>query len=96
MPNEWTLAALQAAPLSRLEALWTRPVELPPPAGIYRGHVLRRLDNPTARRPLWRVSQTLAFDWTPFGIDFDHQLWFFVTLCLAAVTLPKPPGSCLS
>ncbi len=77
MADEPTLEQLRSAALSRLESLWARPVELPAPRGAYWGHVLMRIDHATSRRRLWRLSQTLAFEWAPFGIDFDRRLWFF-------------------
>ena len=65
--------------LAELEALWTRPVDMSPPRGVYRGHTLLRIDHATSRRPLWRFSERLGFVWIPFGVDFDRRLWFFFT-----------------
>jgi len=72
-----TLVELRAMSLAELEALWTRPVALSAPRGIYHGHVLQRIDHATSRRPLWRWSERLGFVWIPFGVDFDRRLWFF-------------------
>ncbi len=68
---------LRGASLGELEALWLRPVELSLPRGRYRGRVLHRLDNATARSKRWRWSQRAGFEWLPFGIDFDRRLWTF-------------------
>ncbi len=74
-----TLAELDAMSLEGLESLWAQPVELAPPRGLYRGHVLRRIDNSGSRRRLWYWSQRVGFEWMPFGVDFDRGLWFFFT-----------------
>ena len=84
---------LRSAPLHRLEELWLRPVALSTPRGIYRGHSLSRIDHATARRPVWRISQALAFGWAPFGIDFDRRLWFFFGPRLALGRFEPRPGS---
>ena len=78
--------------LDELESLWLRPVELAPPRGVYRGHVLRRIEHATSRRPLWRWSERIGFEWTPFGIDFDRRLWFFMSTSLAMGRFEARPG----
>ncbi|NOY93596.1 MAG: hypothetical protein GXP55_20620 [Deltaproteobacteria bacterium] len=69
--------------LAQLESLWMLQAKLEPPRGRYRGHVLRRIGNATSRRPLWRWSERIGFEWIPFGVDFDRRLWFFITRHIA-------------
>jgi len=78
-----TLQQLSSMSLGELEALWTRPIALSAPRGVYRGHALWRIDHETSRRPLWRFSERLGFVWIPFGVDFDRRLWFFFAPHLA-------------
>ncbi len=92
MAAEPTLTELRSMSLRDLESLWLEPVELAPPEGIYRGHVLTRLDTSGARRPLWFWSQRVGFEWMPFGIDFDRRLWFFFTAGLALGRFEARPG----
>lgn len=73
----WTWDALRAMSLDELEGLWTEPVERIEPQGVFRGGVLARIEHATAQRPLWRWTERIGFEWTPFGIDFDRRLWFF-------------------
>lgn len=79
---EWSLARLRGLGPEGFEALWREPRGLSPLAGLWRGHVLRRLDHATARRPLWRWSEQLGFEWLPFWVDFDRSEWCFVTPAL--------------
>jgi len=81
--TDWTLTTLRSQSRAELESLWAKPVELSPPRGLYRGHVLQRIDHATSRRPLWRWSERIGFELAPFGIDFDRRLWFFFTAGLA-------------
>lgn len=81
--TDWTLAEISALSFDHLESYWAKPVELSRPRGLYRGHVLGRIDHPTSRRPIWRWSERIGFEWAPFGIDFDRRLWFFFTARLA-------------
>ncbi len=67
-----------------LDSVYARPIGLAPPSGVYRGHVLARIDHATSRRALWRWSERIGFEWTPFGIDFDRRVWFFGSRALAA------------
>lgn len=78
--------------LNQLESLWARPTALPPPRGRYRGHVLRRIDHETSRRARWLWTERIAFEWIPFGIDFDRRLWFFITGHLAMARFEARPG----
>ncbi len=75
--TDWTLAELRSASIAHLESLYTRPAEVTAPRGVFRGHVLARIDHATSRRPLWRWSERLGFEWIPFGVDFDRSLWTF-------------------
>jgi hypothetical protein len=63
--------------LEELEALYARPGSVEVPRGVFAGEVLVRLDNRGARRLVNRASQIPAFEWTPFGVDFDSHRWWF-------------------
>jgi hypothetical protein len=86
------MGELRSMSRQQLESLWLRPVELQQPRGIYRGHVLLRIEHATSRRPLWRWSERIGFEWTPFGIDFDRRLWFFHGTSLAMGRFEPRPG----
>ncbi len=75
----WTLERFRHAASDRFEALYSEPRPLLPLAGLYRGHVLSRIDHATSRRALWRWSQRVGFQWLPFWVDFDRRLWCFAT-----------------
>ena len=60
-----------------LEPLFAHDEPIDVPSGVFRGRVLCRLDTPGARDRLWAPSQKVAFEWLPFGVDFDRRLWFF-------------------
>lgn len=70
-------STLTHLPPDELERLFARPLETLMPSGVFRGRWLRRMENPVAKRPVWRWSLKVAFEWTPFGIDFNRRLWFF-------------------
>ena len=53
------------------------------PRGRFRGEVLARIEHATSRRPLWRWSERIGFEWASWGVDFDRRLWFFFTPRLA-------------
>jgi hypothetical protein len=72
-----TLAEIRSLSSEEFEELWLAPAKTEPLCGVYEGHVLGRIDNDGARRPFWEWSQRIAFEWIPFGIDFDRGLWFF-------------------
>jgi hypothetical protein len=78
-----TLDDLRALSVDELEAHWVGAPAPTLPDGVYRGHHLARIDNAGSRRPHWRWSQRVAFEWAPFGVDFDRRLWFFFTTRLA-------------
>jgi hypothetical protein len=63
--------------LNDLEALYSSSPLLPLPQGVYRGEYLLQLESPGARTLLARTLDTLAFAWTPFGIDFTSLRWYF-------------------
>lgn len=90
--TDWSWEALRSRSLDDLEALWLRPTELAPPRGRYRGRVLKRIEHPTSQRPLFRWSERIGFEWTPFGIDFDRRLWFFFTPGVALGRFEARPG----
>lgn len=89
---EGRAGSLAELSLAELEALWLRPAALVATEGVYRGRVLRSIDNPTSRRPLWRFSQRIGFELTPFGVDFDRRLWFFFSPRLAIGRFEVEPG----
>lgn len=68
---------LRASPAA-LEAAFADDRPIAVPEGRFRGRTLCRLDNPGARRPLWRASQKVGFEWLPYGVDFGRRTWFFV------------------
>ena len=68
------LSDLKNASLNELEQIYTNTAEAPL-NGAYRGIFLCRLDSPSERRPLHWGSR--AFEFVPFGIDFDSCNWFF-------------------
>lgn len=82
-PHFRTVDELRTLSKAELEALWATPLTRRELSGVYRGHVLGWIEHATARRPIYRWSQRLAFDVTPFGLDFDRRLWFFFTPRLA-------------
>ncbi|RLB54299.1 MAG: hypothetical protein DRJ42_09505 [Deltaproteobacteria bacterium] len=87
-----TMTELRSMSRGELEALWTAPRDLTPPRGRYRGHVLLRIDHATSRRPLWRWSERIGFEWFPFGVDFDRRLWFFFSPQVALGRFEVQPG----
>ncbi|HJL18214.1 MAG TPA: hypothetical protein RMH99_21300 [Sandaracinaceae bacterium LLY-WYZ-13_1] len=83
MAPDWTLSELESMSPRHLDSVYERPTELPPPRGVWRGHVLARIEHETSEHPFWRWSERLGFEWNRFGIDFDRRLWFFWTRRLA-------------
>jgi len=79
-----TLSALKSMNTADLESVFASEAEFSVPEGMHRGHFLKWLDHPAARCKRWRWPQRLAFEWAPFGIDFDRRLWFFFDPRLAA------------
>ncbi len=63
--------------LSELEALYVSSPLLPLPSGVYRGEYLLQLGSRGAQTFAARVLDTIAFSWTPFGIDFTSRRWYF-------------------
>lgn len=72
-----TLAELRRCSLAELDDLYVAGAAPRVPVGRFRGELLRWIDGPTARDPLWRPFCVLAFQLSPFGIDFDRRCWFF-------------------
>lgn len=78
-PADLRLTDLRRATPAELERLFGEERALEQaPRGVWRGHVLRRLDNPGARAPASRAIQWLMFEAVPWGIDFDRRRWFFL------------------
>lgn len=77
-----SLAELEACGRSRsfgeLGALYAQEGPVLAPTGLWRGTYLGMLDTPGARDPFFRVVCYLGWELSPFGIDFDTNLWFFV------------------
>ncbi len=86
------MAEIASMSAEQLGSLFDRDAPLDPPEGVYRGRVLRWFGHPTARRPRWRWSQRVAFEWVPFGIDFDRRLWFFFASRLAVGRFEARPS----
>jgi hypothetical protein len=71
------LSELGVKTLAELEALYAEDRPVRPPRGRFEGKLLRWLDTPPARHPLWRPLLALMFAASPFGVDFDARCWFF-------------------
>lgn len=71
------LADLRRCSLAELEDHYRADHDLRVPTGRLRGELLRWVEGPLARDPLWRPFCMLAFQLSPFGIDFDRRCWFF-------------------
>ena len=70
------IQSLQKSGLSELESLYNSlQHSFSIPSGCFSGSCLLRLDQPGSRRPLWFGSK--AFEYVPFGIDFDNGYWYF-------------------
>lgn len=74
MATRWTLEGRSA---DELERTYGGPLAAPALSGVFEGRFLRFLDTRGAHRLPTRVMDTLLFDWTRFGIDFDRRLWWF-------------------
>ena len=76
----------QLAELSNeeLEVVFREDRHVSVPEGLYRGCVIRRLDNRGARLWLPRVLEFVGFEIAPFGIDFRHNRWYFASQRLQA------------
>jgi len=66
---------LKKASIEELETLYNSSTDVPSPTGSFKGVFLHRLDKPGNRRPLYLGSK--AFEFVPFGIDFDQCKWYF-------------------
>jgi len=73
-----SLAKLKQCSLAELEELYAAQRHVAIPEGCFRGSHLARLPNPGARKPITRISQSIAFDALPYGVDFRSCLWFFL------------------
>ena len=67
-----------------LSSLYERDLPIAAPHGIHRGHFLAWNEASVSRHPHFRRLERAAFSWTPWGIDFDRRLWFFLAAPLAA------------
>lgn len=79
-----SLATLQAASAAALEQYYHNASCQPWEPGLYRGHVLRRLDNRGTERISNRLMMAVAFEHTPFWVDRTRCLWAFGHPRLAA------------
>jgi len=66
---------LKCSDTKALERLYQTHIQAPSPTGRFDGIFLCRLDEPGNRRPLYWGSK--AFEFVPFGIDFDTCCWYF-------------------
>lgn len=64
--------------LDELERTYRDMPAGPPPAGLYRGRFLRWLDTPGSPKWHLRAIESLLFERTRFGVDFERRLWWFV------------------
>lgn len=78
--------------LAELEALYASAPLLPLPRGRFDGRYLAQLQSPGARAWTARVIDTVAFGWTPFGVDLDTRRWYFFHPRLKAGHFRVVPG----
>ena len=79
-----SLATLQSASLATLEQRYRSAPCIEWEPGLYRGHVLRRLDNRGTARIANRLMMVAGFEHTPFWVDRTRNLWAFGHPRLAA------------
>jgi hypothetical protein len=75
---------LKGASREQLEEIYRSAPVGPLPSGNWRGEWLTWLDTPGAKRWHVRLMDTILFERTRFGIDFDRRLWWFITPAIAA------------
>ena len=73
---------LVTASLEELERTYREAPLGPPPSGLYQGTFLYWL--PPSKKWHVRLMDTILFERTRFGVDFDRRLWWFVRPALAA------------
>jgi hypothetical protein len=75
-----TADQVRVSPLAELERTYEQhAAELPlvMPRGSWRGEFLSYVDSPGAKQRVVRLLDGLAFERTPFGVDFDARTWWF-------------------
>jgi hypothetical protein len=72
------MESLAHATPDELERIYREAPLGPDPRGLFHGKVLAILPS-LRRRPMVRAADFLLFQAPRFGIDFDRQLWWFVT-----------------
>lgn len=77
-PDPIRLADLRRMRLDELESLYAGERRCGPPRGCYRGVFLRHLRTPGAQELQNQLMVRLGFEYTPFGVDFDENRWFFL------------------
>jgi len=75
---------LDSMSLDELERVYREAPFGPLPTGLFRGRVVAWLDTPGSRRPIYRAPERVMFGLTPFGVDFDHNGWWFLSPRLLA------------
>ena len=70
---------VRVLPLAELERTYERPAAAPLalPRGVWQGEFLCYVDAAGARRAWVQFLDGLAFERTPFGVDFDTRAWWF-------------------
>lgn len=71
---------VRVLPLAELERTYEQHPAMQPlvvPRGSWRGEFLGYVDSPGASRRWVRFLDGLAFERTPFGVDFDARTWWF-------------------
>ncbi len=71
---------VRVLPLAELEKTYEQHRGMQPlamPRGSWRGEFLGYVDSAGARRKVVRLLDGLAFERTPFGVDFDARTWWF-------------------
>jgi hypothetical protein len=86
------MSELDGASLESLERIYRETPLGPPPSGSYRGRFLCWLPTPGARRWHVRLMDGILFVPSRFGVDFDRNLWWFVTPRVALGRFEVTPG----
>jgi hypothetical protein len=87
------VSGLRAASPLELDRIYRSAPRHPgTPTGWMRGEHLAWVDAPGARRKRVRVLDTLAFRWTPWGIDWDACRWTFATRALGVAHFTVEAG----
>lgn len=86
-----TIETLRGSSLDALEALYREAPMGPPPAGRFRGTVLRRVPGKLTRS-LAGEAILAPFERLRFGIDFEKRLWWFLRPGIAMGRFRVDPG----